>query len=179
MDVFEMINADKIINNVVNEKNKKKNYDELVESIVYTLDKEEFKMKKEFILGFPEYANKMGVIPHKYKSTEILGGKFTGWSLEKGFYISVSGEIYEEKVKFDEDGYPERTYYKKSNLDKILVQRNSIKGHAEGHILHILDDVIDLDWTQYEISAKIKKIVVERTQKYAERVIKKAIDGMN
>ena len=37
MNVFEMINVDKIINNVVDENTKKKNYDELVESIIYTL----------------------------------------------------------------------------------------------------------------------------------------------
>lgn len=179
MNVFEMINVDKIINNVVDENTKKKNYDELVESIIYTLDKEELKMKKEFILGFPEYANKMRVTPHKYKSTEIFGGKFTGWSLENDFYISVSGEIYEKKVKFDEEGYPDRIYYKKSVLDKLLARQNSTNRYVEGHILHILDDVIDLDWTQHEISAKIKKIAVGRMQKYAERVIKKALDGVN
>lgn len=92
MSVFETINADKIINNAINEQNKKKNYDELVESILSTLNKEELKMVKEFILGFPEYASKNGVTPHKYKSTEILGGKFIGWSLENGFYISISGD---------------------------------------------------------------------------------------
>lgn len=178
MSVFETINADKIINNAINEQNKKKNYDELVESILSTLNKEELKMVKEFILGFPEYASKNGVTPHKYKSTEILGGKFIGWSLENGFYISISGEIYEKKVKLESDS-PDRIYYKKSNLDKLVTQKNCIRGWVEGHILHIGDSIIDLDCTQYEISEKVKEIVIKRVQNYAEKIIKTVIDDAN
>lgn len=179
MNIFEMINADKIVADTKNQSNKQKYYDDLVESIYKRVAEEEILLKKQFILGFPEYAKKNGLPEHKYKSTEVFGGKFTGWLLQGNMYISNTGEIYKRKVKFDPDGYSDRIYYKKASLAEFEIQDKKINGYINGHIVNISGETIDLDWSQSQITDKIKHIAVERVRIYAEDIIKDILDGKN